>query len=202
MLEPLIEKFCKQLNVFSANPELFNGTSNYNAIDFISDLNSNCEYLGKDEDSEKLSVLTSHLTGEAKIVFRLVKNPNYESVISALKLHFTPKEQALHRIKTALFGTKQTSGEIFKHFAIRLQKTASHTDILELDLVLIAINGARNKNLKSCLLMAAPATMNNLIKLPVVCNDDLYSNASLEHISLLTATVSQLKSQVPTCQKC
>ena len=63
-------------------------------------------------------------------------------------------------------------------------------------MVQIAINGARNKNLKSCLLMAAPATMNNLIKLPVVCNDDLYSNASLEHISLLTATVSQLKSQV------
>ena len=116
MLEPLIEPFCKQLNVFSANLELFNGTSNYNAIDFISDLNSYCEYLGKDEDSEKLSVLTSHLIGEGKIVFRLVKNPNYESVISALKLHITPKEQALHRIKAELFGTKQTSGETFKHF--------------------------------------------------------------------------------------
>ena len=49
--------------------------------------------------------------------------------------------------------------------------------------------------------MAAPANMNNLIKLPVVCNDDLYSNASLEQISLLTATVSQLKSQVAQLSK-
>ena len=89
------------------------------------------------------------------------------------------------------------SSETFKQFAIRLQKTARHTDISELDLVQIAITGATNDNLRSHLLMAAPANMNNLIKLPVVCNDDLNSNASLEQISLLTATVSQLKSQAP-----
>ena len=68
MPEPVIEKFRKQLNVFSAKLELFDGTSDFNIIDFISDLNSYCEYLGKDQDSEKLSVLISHLTGEAKIV--------------------------------------------------------------------------------------------------------------------------------------
>ena len=201
MPEPVIEKFRKQLNVFSAKLELFDGTSDYNIIDFVSDLNSYCEYLGKDQDSEKLSVLKSHLTGEAKIVFRLVKDPNFENVISALKLRFAPTEQALHRVKAELFGTKQMSGETFKHFAIRLQKTARHTDISELDLVQIAITGARNDNLRSHLLMAAPANMNSLIKLPVVCNDDLYSNASLEQISLLTATVSQLKSQVAQLSK-
>ena len=102
MPEPVIEKFRKQLNVFSAKLELFDGTSDYNIIDFISDLNSYCEYLGKDQDSEKLSVLKSHLTGEAKIVFRLVKDPNFENVISALKLRFAPTEQALHRVNRSI----------------------------------------------------------------------------------------------------
>ena len=49
--------------------------------------------------------------------------------------------------------------------------------------------------------MAAPHTMNALIKLPVVNNDDLYSNASLDQFSLLTAAVGKLTSQVAELSK-
>ena len=45
-----------------------------------------CEYIGKTDDCEKLNVLISHLTGEAKDTFRIlhVKDPEFDSVISAL----------------------------------------------------------------------------------------------------------------------
>ena len=98
-------------------------------------------------------------------------------------------------------GAKQTSGETFKQFAIRIQNAARHTDISQLDLVRIAINGARSGLVKSHLLMAAPYTMNALVKLPVVSNDDLYSNASLDQFSLLTAAVGKLTSQVAELSK-
>ena len=178
---------------------MFAGTSDLN--DFISDFESYCEYLGKDTDSEKLGLLRTHLTGEAKDVFQLVENPTVDSVISALKIHFAPSEHALHQVKTELLGAKQTPGETFKQFAIRIQNAARHTDISQLDLVRIAINGARNGLVKSHLLMAAPHTMNALIKLPVVNNDDLYSNASLDQFSLLTAAVGKLTSQVAELSK-
>ena len=156
MPEQAIEKFRKQLNVFSAKLELFDGTSNLN--DFISDFNSYCEYLGKD-DSERLCLLRTHLTGEAKDVFRLVENPTFDSVVSALEICFAPTEHALRRVKAELFGAKQMSGETFKQFAIRIQNAARHTDISQLDLVKIAINGARNSHVKMHLMMAVPHTM-------------------------------------------
>ena len=199
MTAKVIEKFGKQLNVFTAKLDLFAGTSDLH--DFISDFESYCEYLGKDTDSEKLGLLRTHLTGEAKDVFRLVENPTVDSVISALKIRFAPTEHALHRVKAELFGAKQTSGETFKQFAIRIQNAARHTDISQLDLVRIAITGARSGLVKSHLLMAAPHTMNALIKLPVVNNDDLYSNASLDQFSLLTAAVGKLTSQVAELSK-
>ena len=198
MPEQAIEKFRKQLNVFSAKLELFDGTSNLN--DFISDLNSYCEYLGKD-DSERLGLLRTLLTGEAKDVFRLVENPTFDSVVSALEIRFAPTEHALHRVKAELFGAKQMSGETFKQFAIRIQNAPRHTDISQLDLVKIAINVARNSHVKTHLMMAAPHTMNKLIKLPVVANDDLYSNASMDQFSLLTAAVSNLMQQVAQLSK-
>ena len=198
MPEEAIEKFRKQLNVFSAKLELFDGTSNLN--DFISDFNSYCEYLGKD-DSERLGLLRTHLTGEAKDVFRLVETPTFDSVVSALEIRFAPTEHALHRVKTELFGAKQMSGETFKQFAIRIQNAARHTDISQLDLIKIAINGARNSHVKTHLMMAAPHTMDKLIKLPVVANDDLYSNASMDQFSLLTAAVSNLTQQVAQLSK-
>ena len=71
----------------------------------------------------------------------------------------------------------------------------------QLDLVKIAINGARNGLVKIHLLMAAPHTMDTLIKLPVVANDDLYSNASMDQFSLLTAAVGKLTSQVAELSK-
>ena len=49
--------------------------------------------------------------------------------------------------------------------------------------------------------MAAPHTMNALVKLPVVNNDDLYSNASLDQFSLLTAAMGKLTSQVAELSK-
>ena len=198
MPEQAIEKFRKQLNVFSAKLELFDGTSNLN--DFISDYSSYREYLGKD-DSERLGLLRTHLTGEAKDVFRLVENPTFDSVVSALEIRFAPTEHALHRVKAELFRAKQISGETFKQFAIRIQNAARHTDISQLDLVKIAFNGARNSHVKTHLMMAAPHTMDKLIKLPVVANDDLYSNASMDQFSLLTAAVSNLTQQVTQLSK-
>ena len=125
MTAKAIEKFGKQLNVFTAKLDLFAGTSDLH--DFISDFESYCEYLGKDTDSEKLGLLRTHLTGEAKDVFRLVENPTVDSVISALKIRFAPTEHALHRVKAELFGAKQTSGETFKQFAISIQNARKMT---------------------------------------------------------------------------
>ena len=82
MTAKAIEKFGKQFNVFTAKLDLFARTSDLN--DFISDCESYCEYLWKDTDSEKLGLSRTHLTGEAKDVFRLVENPTVDSAISAL----------------------------------------------------------------------------------------------------------------------
>ena len=105
MATQAFEKVGKQLNVFQSKLELFDGTTNVN--DFVSDIQRYCEYIGQTDDCEKLNVLISHLTGEAKDTFRNVKDPEFDSVISALKIRFAPTELALHRVKAELFGTNR-----------------------------------------------------------------------------------------------
>ena len=158
-----------------------------------------CEYIGQTDDCEKLNVLISHLTGEAKDTFRNVKDPEFDSVISALKIRFAPTELALHRVKAELFGTKQTSGETCKQFAIRVQNAARHTD---LDLVKVVIEGLTTSELKNHIMMAAPTSIDNSIKLPVVADEHMYYDCeSQDKFSLLTAAVSNLSSQVAQLSK-
>ena len=200
MATQAFEKLGKQLNVFQSKLELFDGTTNVN--DFVSDIQRYCEYIGQTDDCEKLNVLISHLTGEAKDTFRNVKDPEFDSVISALQIRFAPTELALHRVKAELFGTKQTSGETCKQFAIRVQNAARHTDLSELDLVKVVIEGLTTTELRNHIMMAAPTSIDNLIKLPVVADERVYYDcASWDNFSLLTAAVSNLSSQVAQLSK-
>ena len=166
----VVEMLRKQFNAFTAKIDMFDGTSC--VIDFISDVKMYCHWLDKVDNDDKLSVLFSHLTGEAKDVFRLIKEPTFDSVIEALKIRFEPTEQMRHQIKADLFGSIQMSGESYKQFVIRLQNKARHIEILESDLVKIAINGATHK-LKQHLLMASPKTMECLLQIPLVANTSL-----------------------------
>ena len=151
---------------------------------------------------KNLNVLISHLTGEAKDTFRNVKDPEFDSVISALKIRFAPTELALHGVKAELFGTKQTSGETCKQFAIRVQNAARHTDLSELDLVKVVIEGLTTSELRNHIMMAAPTSIDNLIKLPVVADEHMYYDCeSQDKFSLLTAAVSNLSSQVTQLTK-
>ena len=172
MATQAFEKLGKQLNVFQSKLESFDGTTNVN--DFVSDIQRYCEYVGQTDDCEKLNLLISHLTGEAKDTFRNVKDPEFDSVISALQIRFAPTELALHRVKAELFGTKQTSGETCKQFAIRVQNAARHTDLSELDLVKVVIEGLTTSELRNHIMMAAPTSIDNLIKLPVVADERVY----------------------------
>ena len=200
MATQAFEKLGKQLNVFQSKLELFDGTTNVN--DFVSDIQRYCEYVGQTDDCEKLNVLISHLTGEAKDTFRNVKDPEFDSVISALQIRFAPTELALHRVKAELFGTKQMSGETCKQFAIRVQNAARHTDLTELDLVKVVIEGLTTSELRNHIMMAAPTSIDNLIKLPVVADERVYYDcASRDNFSLLTAAVSNLSSQVAQLSK-
>ena len=200
MATQAFEKLGKQLNVFQSKLELFDGSTN--VIDFVSDIQRYCEYIGQTDDCEKLNVLISHLTGEAKDTFRNVKDPEFDSVISALQIRFAPTELALHRVKAELFGTKQTSGETCKQFAIRVQNAARHTDLSELDLVKVVIEGLTTAELRNHIMMAAPTSIENLIKLPVVADERVYYDCeSQDSFSLLTAAVSNLSSQVAQLSK-
>ena len=186
-----MEKICKQLNVFTMKIDTFDGSSYLS--DFISDVKRYCDGIGKTHDDEKLSVLFSQLTGKAREVFRSVTNPTFDSVISALKLRFAPTEQQKHMLKAELFAAKQRHDESFKRFVIGLQDKARHVEILEQDLVQIAIMGALHNNMKSHLLMANPQTMSELLKLPIVSNEDICLNKEL---SVLTDAVSNVSSQI------
>ena len=186
-----MEKICKHLNVFTLKIDTFDGSSYLS--DFISDVKRYCDGLGKTDDDEKLSVLFSQLTGEAREVFRSVTNPTFDSVISALKLRFAPTEQQKHMLKAELFAAKQRHDESFKRFVIGLQDKARHIEIFEHDLVQIAIMGTLHNDMKSHLLMANPQTMSELLKLPIVLNEDICINKEL---SVLTDAVSNVSSQI------
>ena len=186
-----MEKICKQLNVFTLKIDTFDGSSYLS--DFISDVKRYCDGIGKTHDDEKLSVLFSQLTGEAREVFRSVTNPTFDSVISALKLRFAPTEQQKHMLKAELFAAKQRHDESFKRFVIGLQDKARHIEIFEHDLVQIAIMGTLHNDMKSHLLMANPQTMSELLKLPIVLNEDICIN---KEFSVLTDAVSNVSSQI------
>ena len=144
ILVAIMEKICKQLNVFTLKIDTFDDSLYLS--DFISDVKRYCDGIGKTDDDEKLSALFSQLIGEAREVFRSVTNPTFDSLISALKLRFAPTEQQKHLLKAELFAAKQRHDKSFKRFVIGLQNKARHVEILEQDLVQIAIMGAQLDN--------------------------------------------------------
>ena len=75
----LAESLKKQFNVFTSKIDQFDGSTS--VIDFIFDVNTYCRWLGKSDDDDKLCVLVSNLTGEAKDVYRLVKDQTFDNVV-------------------------------------------------------------------------------------------------------------------------
>ena len=72
----LLQSLCKQFNALTSKLDVYDGSACVK--DFVSDLERYCEHLGKEEDADKLNVLVSHITGEAKDVFRLVKSQTFD----------------------------------------------------------------------------------------------------------------------------
>ena len=195
MTEAILEGLAKQFNALTIKLDIFDGSTCVH--DFEKDLIRYCELLGKTKEEEKLSVLISHLTGEAKDVFRLINTPTFDSVIKALKDRFEPTSQQKHALKAAMYGSKQLPGESFKQFVARLQTKARQLKMEESELVRVALNGAKPQ-IRGYLAMAQPKTVNDLLKLPVASDEDLVIDESpgYEALNALTAEINKLSTQV------
>ena len=128
-------------------------------------------------EDDKLSTLVSHLTGNAKLWYRVqtpeIKN-NYQNLRTALQDNYKKTDfQKLTR-KSEIYQLRQNPDEPFRDFVLRVQQKAAGISIQNADIVSICIHGALPA-LQPFLVIGAPATLEALISLPIVAEKSFES---------------------------
>lgn len=184
----------RQFSALALRLDPFDGTSNVK--DFLQDFDRYVVETGKSTPGDKLNCLISHLSGEARLWYRTQSDTTFATVKAGLEERFGVTTPQKHAIKTKIYGSKQQPGESFRSFVGRLQQMARNIDMGEPELVPIVLGGARAE-LRAHLAMARPATIKDILKLPVVADEDLISeNPQYESLNLVCQQISQLGRQV------
>lgn len=150
----------------------FDGTST-NIDDWLEDFDRYTHETGRETDDNKLYDLISHLSGDARQWFQLLtddQKTDYNSVRTAIKDKFKPTPQEILDIRGQIYTMRQGPHQSFKEFARTIQLKAKTIGMQDAEIVGICINGAR-PTIKAHLSMAQPASMGDLLKLPVVVSD-------------------------------
>ena len=141
--------------------------------DWLDDFDRYTIETGRDTDANKKYDLISHLTREARQWFTLqsdeTKN-DYAALRDALKEKFQPTKQEILDTRGQIYAMRQGPTQAFKDFAKQIQLKAKTIAMPDAEIVGICINGARPA-IKAHIAMAKPASMDELLKLPVVVTE-------------------------------
>ena len=187
-----IAKLGKRLGAMWVRLEPFDGSQNVS--DFFKDLQRYLSQTGNTTDQEKLDTLISHITGEAKALYRTLETPTFDSLKSALEERFGLTDQEKRQLKSTFYSRKQIPGETFKHYVTRMQQLAREINVPDAEVVEVCISGAR-AGLRPHLAMASPASVAALLKLAVVANESLVAaaNSQFEALNMVTNQLQQFE---------
>ena len=127
--------------------------------------------------------MISHITGEARALYRTLETPTYASLKTALEERFGLTEQEKRQMKSKFNSAKQIPGETFKQYVTRLQQLAHEINIPDAEVVEVCVGGARAE-LRSHLAIASPASVAALLKLAVVANESLVADANPQFVGI------------------
>ena len=180
----------KRLGAANMRLETFDGTNNIK--DFFQDLDRYFQQTAIASEDDKLNALMDHTTGDARAYYRTLTPPvTYASLKSALEERFGLSHQEKRQIKSRFYAAKQLPGESFKQYVGRMQQMARQIDIPEAEVVEVSMSGARAE-LRPHLAMAGPDSVQALLKLAVVANEELVAEANPQ-FEALNAISQQLQ---------
>ena len=191
-----IAKLGKRLGAMWVRLEPFDGSQNVS--DFFKDLQRYLSQTGNTTDQEKLYTLISHISGEAKALYRTLETPTFDTLKSALEERFGLTDQEKRQLKSTFYSSKQIPGETFKHYVTRMQQLAREINVPDAEVVEVCIGGARAE-LRPHLAMASPASVAALLKLAVVANESLVADANpqFEALNMFLTNCSSLSAEWP-----
>ena len=191
-----VEQLGKKLNALTNTLQRYDGTGN--VTDWLSDFDSYCHDVGRLSEDDRRNCLVGHLTNEAKAWFRLQPHgATVDELIEALKLRFNPTELQLHQRKMQLFAMSQRVNQSFAEFVRELQEEARGLHMSEVDLVRIALSGAK-QNIKAHLTMAQPATISALCRLPIVTDESLLiaGESNVDAINTIATRIGKMQAEL------
>ena len=96
-----IPKLGKRLGAIWVRLEPFDGSQNVS--DFFKDLQRYLSQTGNATDQEKLDTLISHISGEAKALYRTLETPTFDTLKSALEERFGLTDQEKRQLKSTFY---------------------------------------------------------------------------------------------------
>ena len=149
----------------------------YNGTELISDWLSYFDLYSQDTgrttDEQKLFDIISHLSHEVKQWFLLLPDAtkkDYNALRQALVDKFSPSTPEVLQVKKKMYSAQQKPEQKFKDFVQCIQIKARKINMPDEETVKIFIHGA-HPTMKPHLVMANPATVDALLKLPIVVDD-------------------------------
>ena len=91
--------------------EPFDGSQNVS--DFFKDLQRYLSQTGNTTDQEKLDTLISHISGEAKALYRTLETPTFDTLKSALEERFGLTDQEKRQLKSTFYSSWSRSVWLF-----------------------------------------------------------------------------------------
>ena len=137
---------------------------------------------------EKL-VLKNALKGPARQWYnKLAANTSFEDCLESLRSRFTLTDQQIHSRKLKICRMTQEPGESCTAFVDRILTNCRGLGMTDPQLVQIIIQGA-GSHIRPFLMLNSPKTVEDLLKMSVVRDEDVLLKDQLEFANACTATV-------------
>ena len=176
-------------------PSHFNGISD-NITDWLDDFDLYLSLLRVTSDDEKLPLLVAFLTGTAKLWFKALPTAtrsSYADLRQAMTTKFARTPFQINTQRSFIYQLRQEPGELFPDFVLRVQKAARGLNIQQSDVVAICLQGADSR-IQPYLLMAQPASIDELLSLPVVAEPTIETKLVSEDNSSVRMLSAKLDS--------
>ena len=176
-------------------PSHFNGISD-NITDWLDDFDLYLSLLRVTSDDEKLPLLVTFLTGTAKLWFKALPTAtrsSYADLRQAMTTKFARTPFQINTQRSFIYKLRQEPGELFPDFVLRVQKAARGLNIQQSDVVAICLQGADSR-IQPYLLMAQPASIDELLSLPVVAEPTIETKLVSEDNSSVRMLSAKLDS--------
>ena len=195
----VLQAIAKQFNSLSLQLDKFTGDSTLKVEDWVKDFEGYCADVGREAAESKLRCLVTHLGGSARQWYRLQEQgtqDSYDLLIAALKDRFDARKNKCKE-KAELYTLAQESGQAFREFLQLVQQRAHGLNLSEEEVVKIAVNGA-HANIRGMLKTSAVTTITDLLKLPILADDDTSPSSKLgaEVMALMTEQLSSFKEAI------